>query len=321
MFCLKGKVIKMLVNSLSGKSFLAQIILGIVFLVLFYFKIQSFIIDWESIAGISLFLLTIVLTFIFFRITSLVKFQGFALWFYAIWMLCFSEIAIDLRFTASLLTCSIIFWRLIEAEQTPENIRFLFDIGLLLSIAGFFYPPSFFLIGFLLFVFLYMRSVNLKGLIIFLIGFTLPLVVGIQVLYLIGQMDWLNSYHYAFCLDFWSYPLWGLIPLVILILVGWADHLSQSTAQDIHKRRKYFLSFLYFINWIVILALYGGENLNLLAFLGLPLSIFLVRFTQYQKSEKTKEILLWLYLAIVAGFYFRYEIMEIYDDLLGNVAF
>ena len=311
----------MLAKLLSGKSFLAQIILGIVFLVLFYLKNQSLIVDWESISGIFFFLLSIVLSFVFFRITSLIKLHGVAFWYFSIWILCFSGIAVDFKIAASVFTCTLIFWRLLEAEQSPENIRFLFDVGILLSITGFFYPPGFFLCGFLLFVFIYMRSVNLKGFILFLIGFTLPLVVGVQILYLIGQIDWLNSYQYAFCLDFWSYPLWGLIPLAILVLVGWADHLSQSTAQDIHKRRKYFLSFLYFINWIVILVLYGGENLNLLAFLALPLSIFLVRFTQYQKSEKTKEILLWLYLAIMAGFYFRYEIIEIYNDLLGNVAF
>jgi hypothetical protein len=58
-----------------------------------------------------------------------------------------------------------------------------------------------------------------------------------------------------------------------------------------------------------------------LTFLGLPIALFLTRFTQYRKSEKTKEVLLWLYLIIMAGFYFRIEIMEIYEDLLGNVSF
>ncbi len=311
----------MLVKLLSGKSFFAQIILGIVFLVLFFFKIQPISADWESITGIFLFLATGVVTFLFFHHTPLIKAYGIAFWYFFIWILCFSEIATDYKIAASFLTCTLIFWRLLDAEQSPENTKFMFDVGILLSISGFFYPPSFFLLGFLLFIFVYMRSVNLKGFILFLIGFTLPLVVGIQILYLIGQMEWLNSFQYAFCLDFWKGFVWALIPVGVLIIFSWMDHLSQSSTQDINKRHKYFLIFLYFINWIIILALFAGENVDLLAFLGLPLTIFLTRFTQYQKSGVLKEILLWVYLIAVSGYYFRAEIIDIYMDLLGNVTF
>lgn len=311
----------MLVKLLSGKSFFVQIILGILFLILFFTQIQYANLDWESISGISLFLLACGVTVLFFHSTQLLKAHGIAILYFLAWVLCFSQIAIDFKIAAALLTSTLIYWRFLAAEQSPENSKFLFDVGILLSISGFFYPPSFFLAGFLVILFSYTRSVNLKGFVLLFIGFTLPLVVGVQLLYLIGQMEWLNSYQYAFCLDFINFTPWSLIPVAILIVLSWMDHLMQSATQDINKRHKYFLTFLYFVNWLIIIVLYAGENKNTLVFLGLPLSIFLTRFTQYQKSETIKEIIIWVYLATMVGYFFQAEILELYQDLLGNVTF
>ena len=311
----------MLAKLLSGKSFFAQIILGILFIILFFLKISPLHFDWQTITGILFFLLSVGVSLLFLHNSTLIKTQGFSVFYFLIWMLCFAEISLDFKLSASLFMCTLIFWRLIVSEQSTENNKFLFDVGILLSITGFFFPPGFLLFGFLLFLFIYMRSVSLKGFILFLIGITLPLIVGVQLLYLIGQIEWLYSYQSSFCLDFWDFPVWGLIPIGTLILLSWMDHLAQSGTQDINKRQKYFLTFLYFVNWLIILTLYGGGELGLLAFLGLPISIFLTRFTQYQKSETLKEILLWIYFLTMGGFYFRNELMKIYYDLLGNVAF
>jgi len=311
----------MLVKLLSGKSFFAQIILGILFIFLFFIKITPLTFDWQYITGILFFLLSVGVSLLFLQNSLLIKTQSFAVFYFLIWMLCFAEISLDFKLSASLFMCTLIFWRLIVSEQSPENTKFLFDVGILLSISGFFFPPSFLLFGFLLFLFIYMRSVNLKGFILFLIGITLPLILGAQLLYLIGQIEWLYSYQSSFCLDFWDFPIWGLIPVGILIILGWLDHLAQSATQDINKRQKYFLSFLYFINWLVILFLFAGKNAQTMAFLGLPLAIFFTRFTQYQKSETLKGIILWVFLATMAGFYFWDNLLEIYADLLGNVTF
>ncbi|NLN33412.1 MAG: hypothetical protein GX159_07435 [Flavobacteriaceae bacterium] len=311
----------MLVNLLSGKSFLARIIPGILFLVLFCFKIYPVTIEWQPITSTLLFLISMLITLMFFQYTPLIKNNGLSSWYFFIWMLCFSSDLQDFRMNASLLVCSLIFWRILVAEQSLDNKKVLFEIGFLLSISSFFYPPSLFLAGFLIFVYIYMQSLNLKGFLLFIIGFTLPMALGLQLLYLADEISWLKEYQYAFYLDFWRGKLWALIPIGVLILISWVDHLSQSGTQDINKRHKYFLTFLYFINWIGILIFFGGDNLQTLTFLGLPIALFLTRFTQYRKSEKTKEVLLWLYLIIMAGFYFRIEIMEIYEDLLGNVSF
>src|SRR5690606_13376495 len=217
----------MLVKLLSGKSFLVQIILGILFLVLFFLKIHPISPDWQTITGISFFLLAVFLTFLFFQLTPLIKNQGVASWYIFIWFLTFSQ-ELDFRLTASLLVCSIIFWRLLIAEQGLDSSKFLFELGFLLSISSFFYPPSLLLVGFLMFVYIYMQSFNLKGFLLFIIGFTLPMAVGVQLLYLVDQTIWLKEYQYAFCLDFWTTRVWSLIPLGILIIISWIDHLSQS---------------------------------------------------------------------------------------------
>lgn len=311
----------MLAKSLSGKSFFAQIFLGILFIVLFFLKITPLNFDWQTITGILFFLLSVGGSLLFLQNSTLIKTQGFSVFYFLIWMLCFAEISLDFKLSASLFMCTLIFWRLIVSEQSTENNKFLFDVGILLSITGFFFPPGFLLFGFLLVLFLYMRSVSLKGFILFLIGISLPLIVGVQLLYLIDQIEWIYSYQSSLCPDYFYISLWGLIPIGILILLSWLDHLAQSGTQDINKRQKYFLTFLYFVNWLIILVLYGGSNINLLVFIGLPLSIFLTRFTQYQKSETLKEVLLWVYLLTMGGYYFRNELVNIYQDLLGNVAF
>ncbi len=311
----------MLAKTLSAKSFLAQIILGIAFFILFSFKLMSHIHGWAEIWGIIFFILTLILTYLFFISSAFFKSPGIPLWFFLIWMLAFSEIALNFQISICLFFTSAIFWRLLAAERNPENKNYAFDIGIMLSIAGFFYPPAVFLAGFLIFNYLYMQSVNIRVMVLFLLGFALPLALGIQILYLIDELSWLKTVQSSFCLDYWQNHIWSIIPIILLIVISWIDHLSHASTQDINKRYFYFLAFLYFINWIVILGLFAGEKTSYLAVLGLPISLFLGRFTQYQKTEWVKEFFLWGFLAFVAVFYFRNEILMVYDDLLGNVSF
>lgn len=311
----------MLVNLLSRKSFFAEIILGVLFFILFLWKNTPFSTDWIDNLGIISFAATILLSSVLIFNQNLIKYPGFGIWFLMIWMFPFADIVFEPRISTSLFFVTLIFWRLLATEQSMENKKFFFDIGILLSISGFFYPPSLLLAGFLIFIFFYVQSFNIKSFLLFFIGFTLPLVVGIQLLFLTDQLAWLETYYSAFCIDFWNYSLWSLIPIGLFILVCWFDHLSNSNTQDINKRHKYFLTFLYFINLLIILIVFGGEFYQLLAFLGLPIAIFFTRFVQYQSSKILQEIILWAFLVCMMGFYFRVEIMEFYQDLLGNVSF
>lgn len=311
----------MLVNLLSRKSFFAEIILGSLFFTLFFWSNAPFSNDWQDILGIISFVGAILVSCLFFHNQNLIKYPGYANWFFLIWMFPFAGIAFDFKISISLFFCTLIFWRLLATEQSMENKKFFFDIGILLSISSFFYPPSLLLAGFLIFIFIYIQSFNIKSFLLFFIGFILPLVVGVQLIYLMNQMSWLETYYSAFCLDFWTYRAWGLIPIVLMLLVIWFDHLSNSGTQDINKRHKYFLTFLYFVNLLITLVLFGGDNYVYLAVLGVPISIFFTRFTQYQSSKMVQEIILWGFLVVMMAFYFRYEIGNFYQDLLGNVAF
>lgn len=311
----------MLVKLLSGKSFFAQIILVVLFLAVFFTQNAPISTNWESLLGLGFYFINLLLTIVFLNNTNLLKLTGVACFYFLSWMLCFTPIALDFRLSASLLFCTIIFWRLMATEQSMENKKFFFDIGILLSISGFFYPPSLVLTGFLLFIFLYVQALNLKAFLIFFIGFTLPLVVGIQILYLTDQLDWLSTYPSAFCLDFWNSKVWALLPIGIFLLIVWFDHLSHSSTQNINKRHKYFLTFLYFVNLLVMLILFAGENYFYLAFLGIPLTIFFTRFTQYLSNWVYQELLVGTFLLTLVGFYFRKEISQFFIDLLGNVTF
>lgn len=311
----------MLVNLLSRNSNFVQIVFCALFLALFLFGLFQQVVDWELVVGVLFFLLSILFSVLFFNNSNLIKVPSFAVLFFLSWVFVFSDIYLDYKISISLLSSTLIFWRLLLAERRPENKKFLFDIGLLISLSGLFYPPSFLMFFFLLFTFIYKQTVTLRGVILFVVGISLPLIVGSQVLFLIDRVDWLVEFKNDFELNYWKTSILGLIPIGILILIAWMDHFASVTSQDVNKRHYYFLAFLYFINWIVILSLYGGENLNLMVFLGFPIAIFLTRVVQYQKKQKVKELFLWLYLAFITAFYFRSEISEFYQDLLGNVSF
>jgi len=311
----------MLVNLLSRNSNFVQIVFCALFLALFSFGLFQQVVDWELVVGVLFFLLSILVSVLFFNNSNLIKVPSFAVLFFLSWVFVFSDIYLDYKISISLLSSTLIFWRLLLAERRPENKKFLFDIGLLISLSGLFYPPSFLMFFFLLFTFIYKQTVTLRGVILFVVGISLPLIVGSQVLFLIDRVDWLVEFKNDFELNYWKTSILGLIPIGILILIAWMDHFASVTSQDVNKRHYYFLAFLYFINWIVILSLYGGENLNLMVFLGFPVAIFLTRVVQYQKNQKVKELFLWLYLAFITAFYFRSEISEFYQDLLGNVSF
>lgn len=311
----------MLVNLLSRNSNFVQIVFCALFLALFLFGLFQQVVDWELVVGVLFFLLSILFSVLFFNNSNLIKVPSFAVLFFLSWVFVFSDIYLDYKISISLLSSTLIFWRLLLAERRPENKKFLFDIGLLISLSGLFYPPSFLMFFFLLFTFIYKQTVTLRGVILFVVGISLPLIVGSQVLFLIDRVDWLVEFKNDFELNYWKTSILGLIPIGILILIAWMDHFASVTSQDVNKRHYYFLAFLYFINWIVILSLYGGGNLNLMVFLGFPIAIFLTRVVQYQKNQKVKELFLWLYLAFITAFYFRSEISEFYQDLLGNVSF
>lgn len=310
----------MLVNLLSRKSIFVQIIFCALFLVFFSIGFFDGNLYWKRVSGISFFLLSVLVSILFFNNSNLIKVPNFAIFFFLAWIFVFSDVYLDYKISISLLSSTLIFWRLLLAERRPENKKFLFDIGLLISLSGFFYPPSFLMSFFLLFTFIYKQTVTLRGVILFIVGISLPLIVGSQMLFLIDRMDWLIEYKSAFEINYWKPSVLGLLPIGVLILIAWMDHFASVTSQDVNKRHYYFLAFLYFINWVVILTLFGGENLNLLAFLGFPIAIFLTRVVQYQKNDKIKEVFLWLYLIFMTAFYFRSQIIEIYQDLLGNVS-
>src|SRR5690625_1001080 len=250
----------MLVNLLSRNSNFVQIIFCAIFLALFSIGLFQQAIDWEIVVGGVFFLLSILVSVLFFNNSNLIKVPSFAVLFFLSWVFVFSDIYLDYKISIWLFSSTLIFWRLLLAERRPENKKFLFDIGLLISLSGFFYPPSFLMFFFLLFTFIYIQSVTLRGVILFVVGISLPLFVGSQVLFLLDRVDWLVEFKNDFELNYWKTSVLGLIPIGILILIAWMDHFASVTSQDVNKRHYYFLAFLYFINWIVILSLYGGEN-------------------------------------------------------------
>lgn len=312
----------MLVKLLSGKSFFVHFILGILFIVLFLGKFHTGTFTNQNIWGVSAVIATAILSYLFFLTSKLFKSPSFPFWFFIIWIFVFSEIALDTRISVALFVSTALFWRMVHAEERADSKTYAFDVGICLSIASFFYPPSIFLIGLILFNYLYMQSLNFRIMILFSLGFILPMAVGLQILYLTDNTAWLAEFRTYFYIDFWSnIEIISLIPIALLCIVAWIDHVAHSGTQDINKRHIYFLFFLYFINWLIILSLFGGKNVNMMVFLGLPVSVFLARYIQYKSNLAFKEIVLWGFLAIMTGFYFRVEIAEIYHDLLGNVSF
>lgn len=312
----------MLAKLLSRNSNILKIGISILFLALFFVQQPLDNIGWERIVGVLFFLLSILASLVFFNRSNLISESSFFLVYLLIWQVVFSKISLDYNLSITLFSSTLIFLIVLISEKRPENKRFLFDIGVLLSLSVFFYPPSLFLVCFLFFTYFYKLSVNFRSFLLFIIGLSLPLILGAQILYIIDETDWLLSYQNAFQVNFWkSNAHWALLPIALLLLRVWLDHVKHLSKQDTNKRHNYFIGILYFINWLLILFFYGGEDTSLLAFLGLPIAIFFSRFTQYLSSDVRKEIFIWLYILIMASFFFREEIYDAYQGLLGNVTF
>lgn len=310
----------MLSKILAGKSIFTQILISIIFLVLIVFLKMPSNPEWDWFLGVFFLMMNSLVAILFLNNSNLINLPSFGVFFFMSWIFLFSGIVSDYKIAISFFMTTLLFWRFVEAEKSPENKKYLFDIGVLLSIAGFFYPPAFLLLAFLLLVFIYKFTLTLKGFLLFIIGLTLPILMGVQLLYLTDKLEWLEEFQTAFDLNLWSTEVWWLIPFVGLTLISWFDHLKNLSAQDLNKKHYYFLTFIYFVTWLLILFLLGGDKVNLLFVLGLPFAVFFSRFTQYFKSRQNQEIFLWLYSISVLAYYFQDEIVRIYLDLWGNIT-
>lgn len=312
----------MLANLLSRKSIFIEIILGLAFLSLFLVDSYPISMDWTVLSGLISYILMVAVGFIFFKTSKLIKTSGFAIFYYLIWCFVFSKISLEPRISISFLISTVLFWRMVHAEEIANSKKFSFDVGFLLGISAFVYPPSLFLLSIIFFNYLYLQSLNLRVFVLFVLGFIFPILLGLEVLFLTDQMYWVVNFQKQFCIDFWkNLEVIALIPILILIISAWVDHVAHSTTQDINKRHIYFLFFLYFINWLVISVIFAGINVNYIAILGFPIAVFLGRYTQYLNSKTWQEVILWVYAIFMIGFYFREQIVAFYQDLLGNVSF
>lgn len=311
----------MLVKLLSGPSIFPKILLFGLFLFLFLIRIQPFPTEPVEIAAIVVYLLIALLLPILFFTSKLSEDSGYTLWFTLWWMLAFWEMAEDGILMAVFLLSLLMFWRIIRAEKRPDNRRYPFTIGLLLSLMFLLWPPAVFLGIFYLFIYLFTREFRFRSFLMFLIGLALPLFMGVQILYLMGNTGSLTDFSVDLNPIFWSSTPWVLLAAAALVVIAWADHLSHLQIQDISKRHIYFLTFIFFWNWVAILVVYAGEHTEMLLFLTAPVTLFMSRFARYLKPKIYRELLLWVWLLICGGWFFREELTEIYISLLGNVAF
>lgn len=310
----------MLDKILSGKSFFVQLFFGLFFLVFFSIQVHDKLCGWEGVVSATSFLLASAVLVLYSINSQLVRPNGITLWFLLFWLLTFCGIVTDYKLSLAFLFSSLLFWRFLFAQQNPEQQNIVFEIGILASITCYFYPPAAILSGLILVNYLYFQF-SFRAILLYIIGFTLPLTIGVQISYLYSDLDWVLDFQSAFCFNYWTDFIPGLIPVGLLILFSWIDHLAHSAIQDINKRQLYFFTFWYFIIWLIIMALFGGTNKNLLIFVALPVTIFLSRFTQYQSSDVLKNLILWLYLISMVTCYFQDQLTTLFQDLLGNVAF
>lgn len=314
----------MLAKFLAGKSFFVKLFLLIIFLGLFFLK--EFPLELYSIRALTvlLLLLTGFLSLVFLTNSKLINVSGYIYWYLLPWLLVFSDVISSIELTILLLFQTVLLWRLFNHETFPERKRAFIEIGMLLVISFFVHPLGGLIVGAVLLGLIYLQSLNFKTIILFLTGLILSALLGIQLLYLFDRIAWLQSIPEYFCLDWWNTTPWLLLPIGFMLFLSWGDHILQFRKQDAHKRRRYFLTVLYFINWFVIIALFGREHPYLMIFLGIPVTLFLSRFTQYLYSLTLKNVLLWSYMVFISGFYFQEEIFNwiawVYNEWIGNVT-
>ena len=314
----------MLVNLLAKRNFFVQIFLIFLFFVLGVINFNSFYLSKLELIGVALSILTIGYVNYIDSKKSIISTSVYTTWFYMLWIMPCMVLLTDFRISGSLLLITYISVKLFYFEVDNTDKYEAFDIGAFLGFAVLLNPPLFILGLIILGYFLSLRAIDSSILVLSILGLLVPILVFVQVSYLLDFDFLINYYRESLMLDYFRLDIKQafLIPVVIFIVLAFLNYVKNVNKEPVYIKRIFLLLFLMILALIVTSALFGGPQILYLPFFGFP---FMILFSKYFSNKKPqlnwlKETILWGYLICMLFYNFYDRIPRIYS-LITDVSF
>ena len=314
----------MLVNLLAKRNFFIQIFIIVLFFVLGASNFNSINLSDLEKLGVAITLITVAYVGYIDTSNDLISTSSYTTFVYIIWIMPFIAGLSDYRIAGSLLLVTYAMTQLLYFESENNDIYNAFDVGVFMGFAVLLCPPLVFL-GVVVFAyFLTLRAVEPKVPILGFLGFLVPILIMVQVSFLLD---------YNFLLDFYREQLmlkmvhfeWKqlfLIPIVVTFILSIANHLQNVNKMTAQKKRIFLLMHFMFLAIIVTFVLYGGDNDTYLVFLAFSAMLILTRYFSESKPkiEWLNEALLWIYMICLLIYNF-YDRIPRFFSLITEVSF
>lgn len=314
----------MLVNLLAKRNFFIQIFIIALFFLLGATNFETIFLNSLQLVGLGLTILSIcIITYVDLK-NEVISKNSYSTWFYMLSIMPCLTMLLDYKLAGSLLLITYVVTKLIYYETDHSDKFEAFDIGVFLGFAILLTPPLYILGIIIFFYFLTLRGIDRSILTLAILGFLVPILVFIQISYLLDFKFLVDYYHNEFLFDFYRFNIKQvfLIPIVILGITAFINYLTSINKEPVHIKRIYLLIHLLLISVIVTNVLYGGENLKFISFFAI---LLMMVFTKYMVNKKAhlnwlKETILWGYLICMLFYNFYDRIPRIFS-FITEVSF
>ena len=279
--------------SKESNIFSIPVYLGFLLLIVISFNILNF----NTLSAISAVItfLGIALGYFLFNKIDLTYQTHLPLFLYTFFVFGLYPGYLDIGIAVSLLTNSFILLLLTDRDNSSKNSSYLL-VGAMLAVNFIFLPTTFPLI---FFVILHIISTSDRvGLNIFRLFYGM-LLIGLtyfSAAFFLHFNSWDTDY---LPIVEWKpmenfYPLYFLIPIVLMLIYAVADHFRHFNKKSPSSRYKYTFLLVFSLSQLITIFLFMGNNHEYLLLMAFPASIIISRMLKFLPKYWMRETYLWI---------------------------
>lgn len=269
-----------------------------VYLVFLLFIVITFnVLDFNTINAISAFITFagIALGYFLFNKINLNYQSHVPLFIYTFFIFALYPGSLDIGIAISLFTNSFIILLLTNIEDQSNKNQYLL-IGSLLAINFIFLPTTWPLIVFVIIHLISTSDRIYLNLFRLFFGMFLIAISYLSIAFYLNSNSWDGAYipfgKFVPTQDF--YPLYFLIPIVLLIIYAIWEHFKHFNEKSPTSKYKYSFILVFSLAQLVTIILYMGVEHEYLLLLSFPVSVIISRAIAYMPKYWMREVSLWV---------------------------
>ena len=210
--------------------------------------------------------------------------------------------------SAPLIINTLLVWvwaKMSGLNNNQKPVSTLFNIGIIIGIATFFYFPSVAFAALIIFGLLILRPFQLSEWLIALLGIITPYYFLLAIVFLTDKWQGYKLPGVAFSLPKFHHTGWMLaaIGFVMFASIVGLFYIQQNLQRQIVQVRKsWYLIFLYFIVAIIVPFINATSNFGYWILCAVPLSLFAGSAFLYPQNKWFPRLLHWLMVAYIIAF-------------------